>query len=318
MQDKIISFLKGKQDYVSGEEMASALRVSRQALWKHVQDLRDAGYNITAVPHLGYKLLSSPDRLFPSEILSRLKTKTIGRKIYYFDNIDSTMDAAMQLAVKNAPEGTIILAEGQVKGRGRLGRSWVSPKHKGIYISLILRPQASLDKVPLITLLSAVSVCEAVAELSGLEPQIKWPNDIMLHNKKLGGILTELKADMDRAVFVIVGIGLNVNNDSRHLLPHATSLAEQKKHDIDRLALLAELLLRIEENYKLLQSNDFQAIADKWRNLSLTLNRRVKIHSQSTHIEGEAVDIDMDGALLVRNDSGLVQRVTAGDIIHCR
>ncbi len=318
MQDKIISFLKGKQDYVSGEEMASALSVSRQALWKHVQDLRDAGYNITAVPHLGYKLLSSPDRLFPSEILSRLKTKTIGRKIYYFDNIDSTMDAAMQLAVKNAPEGTIILAEGQAKGRGRLGRSWVSPKHKGIYISLILRPQASLDKVPLITLLSAVSVCEAVAELSGLEPQIKWPNDIMLHNKKLGGILTELKADMDRAVFVIVGIGLNVNNDPRHLLPHATSLTEQKKHDIDRLELLAELLLRIEENYKLLQKNDFQAITDKWRNLSLTLNRRVKINSQSSHIEGEAVDIDMDGALLVRNDSGLVQRVTAGDIIHCR
>lgn len=318
MQDKILDFLKKKSGYVSGEEIAQRLKVSRQALWKHIQDLRDAGYDITAVPHLGYKILSSPDRLLPSEITHHLKTKFIARKIYYFEHLNSTMDIATQLGLKNAAEGTLVLAEAQSKGRGRLGRNWLSPKYKGIYLSLILRPKASPDETPVLTLLSAVSICEAIKETVGLEPQIKWPNDILMHNKKLGGILTELNAEMDETLFVVIGIGLNVNNDKKALLEGTTSLREQKKEAVSRLELLRELLKKIEENYLLFQKAGSAPILEKWRNYNLTLNRRIKVLSHGRHIEGEAIDIDRGGSLLVRNDSGLIQRVTAGDIVHCR
>jgi len=318
MQDKILDFLKKKTGYASGEEIAQRLKVSRQALWKHIQDLRDSGYDITAVPHLGYKLLSAPDRLLPSEITYHLKTKFIGRKIYYFDHINSTMDMAMQLGLKNAPEGTLVLAESQTKGRGRLGRNWFSPKYKGIYLSLILRPKTSPEETPILTLLSAVSICEAIKETTGMEPQIKWPNDILMHNKKLGGILTELNAEMDETLFVVIGIGLNVNNDKKALLEGATSLRQQQKEILSRLELLRGLLKKIEENYLLFQKEGSAPILEKWRNYNLTLNRRVKVISHGRHIEGEAVDIDRGGSLLVRNDSGLTRRVSAGDIVHCR
>lgn len=318
MQDKILALLKHKSDYISGEEIAHRLKVSRQALWKHIQDLRDTGYDIAAVPHLGYRLDGSPDRLLPSELTSDLSTKFIGRKIYYFDHLSSTMDIATQLGLKNASEGTIVVAEAQTKGRGRLGRSWLSPKYKGIYFSLILRPKTLLNITPVITLLSAVSICEAIKEVTGLDSQIKWPNDIFINNKKLAGILTEFSGTTDEASFVIIGIGLNVNNDKKSLLQNATSLKEQRKEPISRLDLLRSLLAIMEKNYLVFQREGSKPIIDKWRHHNLTLQRRIRVSYHNQHLEGTAVDIDIDGALLLRKDSGIVQRVTAGDITHCR
>lgn len=318
MEQKVIDFLKLKQGYVSGEELSHHLKISRQALWKHIQELKEKGYDIAAVPHLGYRLISSPDRLFPSEINYGLRTKFIGAKAYYFDSVSSTMDIAMEMGINNAPEGTIILAETQTKGRGRLGRVWFSPKHKGIYLSLILRPKLLPNLTPVLTLLAGVSICEAVKEITALDARIKWPNDILIHNKKLGGILTELNAEMDATRFVIVGIGLNVNNSAKALVYGATSLRNEKKENISRVEVLQEILRRIEENYLSFQEKGAQPIIEKWRNYNITLHRRVRISCQNKHLEGTAVNIDTDGALLVRKDSGLIERITAGDVVHCR
>jgi len=317
-QNKILDFLRHKQEYVSGEEISQRLKISRQALWKHIQELKNAGYDILAVPHLGYCLVSSPDRLFPAEVAHHLHTKFIGKRIYYFDNLSSTMDIATQLGIKGLPEGTLVLSEAQSRGRGRLGRNWLSPKYKGIYLSLILRPKILPVQTPILTLLAAVSVCEAIKEVAGLDARIKWPNDIILSNKKLGGILTELNAEMDEVRFIIIGIGINVNNDKNTLIPTATSLREEKKAQVNRITLLKEILRKLETNYLILQDKGSEVISEKWRVYAITLGRRVKIICQKKHLEGQAIDIDNDGALLLRLDSGLIERVTSGDILHCR
>lgn len=318
MRDKIVELLKKKQDYVSGEEISQRLGISRQGLWKHIQELRDSGYDIVAIPHLGYHLEATPDRLYPSEISLNLNTKFIGKKFYYFDSVGSTMDNAMQLGLKGAPEGTIILSETQSKGRGRLGRGWSSPKYKGIYFSLILRPKISPNGASIITLLAAVSICEAIKHVLDLDVQIKWPNDLLLQNKKIAGILTEISAETDEIRFITIGAGLNVNNDKKSLVSGAYSLRENKKEDINRIELLQEILRSLENNYLSFQNKGSAFIIDKWRNYNITLGKRVKISSHKEQIEGEAIDIDVDGALLVRKDSGIVIKLTAGDVVHCR
>jgi len=318
MQEKILNLLGSKTGYISGEEISDKLSISRQALWKHIQDLREDGYDIIAVPHLGYQLLSSPDRLFPFLVNQDLRTEFIGRKIYYHQEISSTMDEAMRLGLEGAPEGSVVLSETQKKGRGRLGREWSSPKFKGVYLSLMLRPKIAPSQISLLTLLAAVSVCQAIKEVTAEIVQIKWPNDLLIHHKKVGGILTELNAEMDKVKFIIIGIGINVNNDKKSLPVGATSLKEQLKQEISRIRLLQEILLGIEINYKLLQKEGGESIISKWREYNITLGRRVRIQYQNRQIEGEAADIDKDGALLLRSDSGLTQRVTAGDIVHCR
>jgi len=318
MNERIIEFLKKKDGYVSGDAIAQRLGITRQGLWKHIQELKELGYDIVAVPHLGYKLESVPDRLFSFEVTRDLDTKFTGKKIHYYEAVPSTMDLAMGLGMKGASEGTVILAETQTKGKGRLGRIWFSPKHKGIYLSLILRPKFSPERTPLLTLLSAVSICEAIKEYCGIDSQIKWPNDILIHNKKVAGILTELNAEMDEVNFVVIGIGLNVNNEKKSLISGSTSLREVIGEEVSRVALLQEILRRIEANYIHFDQKGPKAIIDKWREYSVTLGKRVKVYSHREHIEGQAVNIDADGGLMVRKDSGLTVKVMAGDVVHCR
>jgi BirA family transcriptional regulator, biotin operon repressor / biotin---[acetyl-CoA-carboxylase] ligase len=318
MQEKILDFLKRKEEgYVSGDQLSQKLGISRQALWKHIQELKEKGYEIIAVPHLGYQLTSAADRLFDFEVAHGLGTKFIGKKIYYFEALASTMDVAWQLGTKGAPEGTLVVAEQQTKGRGRLGRPWFSPKYKGIYLSLILRPRMLPAQAPLLTLVASVSICEAINRELTLEARIKWPNDIWLGQKKLGGLLTELNAETDRINFVVIGMGLNVNNDKKSLVSSATSLSEHKKEQVSRVRLLQEILRRIEANYLVLEK-DAHPLLKKYREYSMTLGKRVKVYCQKRHIEGEAVDIDSDGGLLIRKDSGITEKVMAGDVMHCR
>jgi BirA family biotin operon repressor/biotin-[acetyl-CoA-carboxylase] ligase len=318
MKEKILEYLNKKHDYLSGDQISKHLGISRQGLWKHIQELKDSGYEIVAVPHLGYRLESCPDRLFPFEVARNLHTKFIGKKIHYFDYLASTMDSAMQLGLENVDSGSLVLAEGQIKGRGRLGRDWSSPKYKGIYLSLILKPKILPGACPILTLMSAVSICEAVKEVSGLEAQIKWPNDVLIGHKKVAGILTEMNAEVDKVNFVVIGIGLNVNNDKKSLIPQATSLKQEQGQQINRLILLQELLRRLESNYFLLEEKGPGEIIHKWRAFNLTLGTRVKVDYQHKHIEGQAIDIDADGALLIRKDSGLTQKISSGNVTTCR
>ncbi len=318
MNEKILAFLRDQTTYVSGEDISKRLGITRSAIWKHIQELRQQGYEILAVPHRGYELASSPDKLLPEEISFGLTTKIIGKQIMHHDMVNSTMDLAMEWGMKGALEGSVVCAEGQYKGRGRLGRSWASSKQKGIYLSLIVRPNIPLLESPKLTLLSAVAVCGAIRTMTKLDCRIKWPNDLIINNKKVGGILTEMNAEMDRVRFIVIGIGINVNAAESALPPKATSLQEQRGARISRVDLTRQILQSFEEEYVLFQQKGFKKVIEKWKKLSTTLGHRVKIVFHNEYIEGEALDLDSDGGLLVRRDSGFTEKVLVGDVINVR
>ena len=318
MQERIIQFLKESDGYISGEEISQRLKISRAAIWKHMQELRAHGYEIAAVPHLGYQLVTCPDKLLGYEIQSGLNTKIIGKKVIVLDTVTSTMDEAFRLGMENCPEGTVVCAEAQSKGRGRLGRAWISPKARGLYFSFVLRPSLPLNQLAQLTLMSAVALAEAIENISDLRPSIKWPNDILLGNRKLAGILTELRAESDQVKFVIVGVGLNVNTSSHHLTPQAVSLKIAAGHSFDRTQVFQAILRSLEKWYLKLLHHEFAQVMEEWKKRECTLNKWVRITDPTGMIEGQAIDLDEDGALLIRKDNGLVIKKTAGDVFLMR
>ncbi len=318
MISQIIKFLRESQGYISGEEMSRQLNISRAAVWKYMHQLREMGYEIEAIPHLGYRLTSSPDRFFPDEIQHGLKTKYFGQQVITFDSVDSTMDEAFRLGMEGAPEGTVVCAETQSKGRGRLGRSWMSPKGKGIYFSLILRPKLSFSQMPQLTLMAAVAIAEAITKTTTVKVGIKWPNDLLIDGKKVAGILTELRAETDQMKFVVLGVGINVNSTSSQLVDTATSLKIVMGKPVDRVQLLRDVLVQLEQWYGLVHQGKFDKVLAKWKKLSCTLNTRVRVTDGVGSTEGHAIDLDRDGALLVKKDNGTIVRKLAGDVIQLR
>ncbi len=318
MEEKILRILKDSRNgYVSGEEFSKKLGVTRASIWKHIESLRHIGYEIEAQPHLGYRLIKIPDKLLADEITWNLKTKFLGKKIYYYETIGSTNDRAYELAEEGAPEGTIVVAEEQTKGKGRMGRKWSSPKG-GIYLSLILRPKLVPTEISKLTLVAAVSVAQTIRQATGLSALIKWPNDILIDKNKLCGILTELKAEQDQTSFVILGVGINVNTKSSLLPKNATSISKELGRDFSKVDLARMLLKSIEDHYILFKENKFRDIINEWRNLSAMLGSRVKIMDKARTIEGQARDIDEGGALVVRLDTGFNERILAGDVTLVR
>ncbi len=315
---EIIQSLKEAQGYVSGEEISRRCGMSRAAIWKYMQELRQDGFDVVAVPHLGYKLVAAPDKLLPCEIQHGLKTQYLGKKIIYEDTVTSTMDLAFRLGMGGAAEGTLVCAEGQTKGKGRLGRQWNSPKGKGIYMSIVLRPSLPPTEVAQLTLLTAVAVCEAIRRVSGVAARIKWPNDILIENRKLAGILTELSAETDRVRFVVIGIGINVNTSLSFLPAQAASLKEETQKKISRVELLQEILQELEDWYERLKKEGFAPVVKRWKELSSTLGKRVRLVDPSGVVEGEAVDLDKTGGLMIRNDAGLIISKISGDVVQMR
>lgn len=316
IDDKIIHIFKRKTDsYISGEELSGILGITRTGIWKHIQKLKEAGYAIIALPHLGYKLTGTPDRLIPSELYYNLNTHSIGKKIYSYQTIDSTNDTAEKFALEGALEGTVVIAESQSKGKGRLGRQWISPQGQGIYMSIILRPKIPSSGSAKITLIASIALTLAIRKISSLPCLIKWPNDIIIKNKKLSGILTEMAAQPDAIKFVILGIGVNVNTPKNLLPPGATSIALERGHAINRIELTQEILRELEKYYILLQNKAFDRIIKEWQDLSATLGRRVKVSTLENTCEGQAIGIDeASGNLIVRMDNGFTQTILSGDV----
>lgn len=270
---------------------------------------------------LGFRPTTLADELVAEEISRKLHTRVIGRKILSYNTVDSTNTVAFSLAEKGTHEGTAVFAEGQRKGKGRLGRSWISPKSAGIYLSLILRPKISPSQASLITLLSAVSCAEAIRKICGLRALIRWPNDVLVNNKKVCGILTEMQAKDSCVKFIILGIGINVNTPPSKLPKGAGSLQEEAKSarcQFSRLQLAQELLRQLDKEYLYFQHKGSARLITRWKNLSALSGKRVKVVFQHGTIEGQAQDIDEQGALIVRLDNGFKQHVLAGDIIKVR
>ncbi len=318
MEEKIIElFKKCTNSHVSGEELSKKLGVSRTSIWKHMENLRKLGYDIEATPHLGYRLLETPDKFLPHEISWELGTKLIGKMIHSFKSTKSTNDLAYKMAEEGAAEGTCVFAEEQTKGKGRMSRLWVSEKG-GIYVSIILKPKMLPSETPKITLVAAVAVANALRRSTGLDFLIKWPNDIYINGKKACGILTEMKAEQDTTQFLIIGIGVNVNQDKKHLPPHATSVSLELGKQIFKVDLAKKILKEIEKQYLLFKKQGFKPIKTEWRDLSAVLGKRVKITSLKGVIEGQAQDIDDTGALVVRLDNGFLEKIFAGDVLLAR
>ena len=313
---EILNLLRAEDAFVSGEVLASRVGLSRAGVWKRLHRLKALGYHIEGEPRRGYRLLSAPDKLLPEEVLYRLGTRTLRGPIYHFETAESTNDIAKVLGREGAAEGTMVLAETQTAGRGRLGRSWLSPKGAGLYVSLLLRPPLPPHELPLITLSTAVSVVRALARAVGVTPGIKWPNDLILNGKKLGGILTEMETESDQIRYLVVGMGLNVNNPDfpPELGGRATSLLKEEGKSFHRLTILKAWLEEFETLYGQFLARGFPEILEEWKRHSVTLGRYVTVRQGPRQIEGLAIRVTPDGALLLETARGEEVKVTSGEI----
>ena len=316
---KILSALRENHAGVSGADLAGQLGVTRAAIWGRIEQLRQLGYEIEAGPHFGYRLVSAPDVLHADDLLARLgKTKVIGRDIRVFEQTTSTNDVIEKLARDGVKEGAVVFAESQTKGRGRLGRKWISPERKGLWFSVLLRPDLRPQEATQLTVASATALRRAIQSETGLHPEIKWPNDILIGGKKVAGILTELSAELDRVRHVILGIGVDVNLGTSEFPPElrklATSLKIESGKTISRSELATAILRELDGDYARICGGCFAEVADEWEAHCQTIGRNVTIQTGERRIRGRAESLDDDGALLLRTEHGHLERVTGGDV----
>ena len=314
----ILDMLRSRTgQFVSGEELGRQLSISRTAVSKQIQKLRQSGYDIESTVSQGHRLRQLPDLLRPEEVCPRLTTRILGSEIHYFTEIDSTNNEAKKCAVAGCPEGTLVITEAQQGGRGRLSRGWFSPTAKGIWMSVVLRPPFPPQEAPKCTLMAAVALNRAIREVAGIPCGIKWPNDILCNGRKLVGILTEMSAEMDAINHIVIGTGINVNIAADEIPPElkeiATSILVEKGAPVSRLDLLIRVLECLEELYLAVKESGFEAVLAAWRRESITLGRMVNVIAPDKSFQGKAINIDSDGALLVETEQG-VERVLAGDV----
>ena len=320
MRKTIVEMLKrAGNDFVSGESIAGELQISRTAVWKHIQKLREHGYEILSRERRGYKLKDAPDLLLPSEIQIGLETQIVGVEMNYEPSVDSTNRVAKALAYHGAADGTIVVAEEQTGGKGRLERKYFSPRGKGIWFSVILRPNFLPKDASKVTLMAAVAVAEAMTRFN-LKPEIKWPNDLLFDGRKIVGILTEMTGEIGRIDYVVVGVGINVNI-ARDEFPEdlrtvAASLSEMSGEELSRVKIFRAILEEFDKLYCEVNANGFGEILKLWRKHNVTLGKKVRVISAvegGENFDGTAVDLDDDGALVVETADGL-RTVYAGDV----
>ena len=312
------AFTNNEEDYLSGQYLADLIGCSRAAIWKHIEELRKDGFQLEAVRRKGYRIMKTPEKVTADEIRLGLQTEFLGRHIHYEESVDSTQKIANRLAYEAAPEGTIVIAEEQIAGKGRMARMWYSPKYTGIWMSIILRPNIPPPKAPQLTLIAAVAVVQAMQELTNLTPQIKWPNDILINGKKVTGILTELLAEADRINAIIIGIGINVNQQTEdypeELRAIATSLSIETGEKLERAQLIKTLLLKLEQLYILYLEKGFYPIKLLWESYAISIGKSITARTLSGSIHGKALGINEDGVLMIEDSSGKIHYVYSADI----
>lgn len=318
VRSNILAILRQAQgEYISGEELSRQLGVSRTAIWKHMHALKEEGYQIVSHSRRGYLLEAISEFLLPAEIKHNLATTCLGQEVQWFEQLDSTNNEAKKLAAAGAPEGTVVIAEEQLGGRGRIARGWFSPKSKGIWFSLILRPKFPPYEASKCTLMAAVAVAKAIRAETGVNCGIKWPNDILYQGKKLVGILTEMSAEMDAVNYIVIGCGINVNIAADEFPPEladaAVALASVASNTISRTSLLQRILCEMESCYQEVLQGGFAGVLAAWKALSVTLGQDVEVIGLDRHFSGRAIDLDEQGSLLVQTAERL-ETVVAGDV----
>lgn len=320
LDTQILLALRGAGETgVSGAELALRVKVTRAAVWGRIEELRALGYDIDASPHRGYRLLGTPDLLHADDLLARLgETRVVGRDIRVFEQTTSTNDIAEKLARDGVKEGAVVFAESQTKGRGRLGRQWLSPPRKGLWFSVLLRPSLRPQAATQLTVVAATALARALSAAGGVRPRVKWPNDILIEGRKVAGVLTELSAELDHIRHLILGIGVDVNLTAAEFPPElrkiATSVKIESGQHCDRSALAARILQELDRDYARVLGGEFAEVADEWEEQCETIGRNVAIQMGDRRITGRAEALDTDGALLVRTQHGRLERVIGGDV----
>lgn len=316
MKHKVIERLHEVKGFISGEKLSVEFGLSRTAIWKHINSLRADGYEIESVTKKGYRLISSPDLINYDEVKRELKTQIIGKTLLHFESLGSTNDEAKEKAME-LDEGTVIVAEEQTAGKGRLGRRWISPGRTGIYASIILKPEGEPSNASKLTLLGAAAAALALEE-SGVDAKIKWPNDIIINGKKVAGILTEMSSELGIINYIVLGIGVNVNLTQEEipeeLREKATSLRIEEGRIFKRKLLLARMLNKLDELYiPYKESGDMDRVLDICRDRSAVIGKDIVVVQGRNERPGHALSINHDGELMVRFDEG-VERVISGEV----
>lgn len=312
------AFKNANGNFISGEKLAQNIGCSRTAIWKHIEDLKKDGFHVEAVRKKGYRLLEQSNKLSENEIYLGLETEEIGRSVYFFESVTSTQKVAKEYAMNGAKHGTLIVADEQTEGRGRMVRKWYSPKGTGIWASFILRPDIQIQHAPQLTLLSAVAVVQAIKKVTHITPEIKWPNDILISGRKVCGILTELQAEEDRIQSVILGIGINVNQDkndfSAEIIKKATSLKIELGKTVNRSSLIQSLCYYIEQLLHLYISEGFTPIKSLWETYAVSIGKRISARTVKGTFDGVALGINNEGVLLLKQDNGEIVEIISADI----
>ena len=320
--DKLIHLLvKNATVVVPGPKIAAEIGVSNSTVWVWMEKLRALGVEIRGVRAAGYQLGTIPDILVPSLVRAEVGDHEIGHNIVHYFRTVSTNDVAMELAARGAAQGTVVVAEEQTAGRGRLGREWYSEKSSGIYISVILRPPLAPSAAPVLTLMAGVAAHQAVSASTGLAVDIRWPNDLLVNGKKVCGILTEMNAELDRLHSVVLGIGLNVNHRQMpaQLQGSASSLRLEARRTFSRVPLLAALLRELDRYYQLLLKKGNTAITERWAAASSwAFGKRVRVITAEREKLATTAGIDSTGALRIRDDDGREESLVAGEVVEVK
>ena len=303
MKEEILRLLRSADGYISGQELCNRFGVSRTAVWKAINQLKEAGYEIEAQQNKGYRLMTAPDLMTEAEIKSLMHTEWVAKEVLYFDTIDSTNTKAQELAEKGYPSGTLVVADKQESGKGRRGRSWVSPSGTGIFMTLMIKPDINPNNASMLTLVAALAVAKAITSVTGEEALIKWPNDIVVNGKKVCGILTEMNAQFDYINHIVVGIGINVHNESfpEEISQMASSLMiEAGGKRFHRAQIIAETMSYFEQYYDtFLKTQDLSAFVREYDELLVNRNKSVRVLDPKEPFDGKAMGITPKGELIV-------------------
>ncbi|UOQ42733.1 biotin--[acetyl-CoA-carboxylase] ligase [Halobacillus salinarum] len=315
---QLINILEKQKEHISGQELSDQLNISRTAIWKHMNELKKDGYQIEAVQRKGYKIISYPDKISENTLQWGLETSWIGKELHHYDQVESTQAIAHRMAKQGKPHGTVIVADEQVKGKGRMSRPWHSPKGKGIWMSLLLRPELAPIQAPQLTLLAATVLAELISHYSELDPKIKWPNDILVNHKKISGILTEMQAEQDQIQYVVLGIGINVNQEEDEIpeeIRHkASSLKIESNKTWEVQTVIQHILRLFEQTYDQYLDSGFEHVKSIWEHYGYRIGEEVKISTMKRSWKAFLVGIEPDGALLARDDSGNEEKLYSAEI----